>query len=893
MLREKFALRVKKVGLVSLVVVAMVISGFFVVSPFGGEADAQILGGEYGGNLRVALEAEPTGFNPLDATLNEPAMQIVDLLYDSLGRINPYTLELDPWVAESWEVDESDNSKVNVTLRNDVKWHSDDSILDVVDVEYTYDTYDISYLEDMTVNTTSNMVIFDLTSPDSRFFSEMLTMKLIPDGYEATSTDEMGCGPFYLDTSDADEAVIIAYEDYFKGRPYLDSITYTYYPDDFITYPQTGDDPDKRAFGTYRAGFDLLTGELDFIAWDLTSNDTTMNIEIPHGTGNNTNMVQNETVSVQRNNGLDYWYIGFNCDKTRILNDAELRKGIAYAIDKAALTVFDIGGGLQATNSIVSQYNVPWYNSSTMTTDYDVSEANSIMATAGYHNYHGTGWRELPDAGGTPFSFELLGPPEEDLTPNVMAGMIETAIQSVGINVTLVRNSTAVHMTDIVADDFDMFIATEERTAIDPQFLNGMFHSEKVATDENLLNFAHIILVENLTLSDPIGDERLDDWDATTLPFTNLEGAFVYHNDTLLIDTNYALDFDTGEFTLTTPGSVDLGNETLNITYYYRGFDHYIELANAEMDGEMRAKYIKEAQGFISEQVPVIPLFSFKVNHAYNSTGKIGWISTLGGINNFWSFTNLRNPLMEDKMAVSIGLPPAISSDGAYEGEEFNLNIKVEDIDGNPLEDADLMFTGEGTFGTPEYSDGTYTVPYMTPSTTSLRTVTVTATAAKISYGAGKGDVDITVHPVVNEFNIDVTKADSSIPSGNTTTITFNVEQKAYPYDEVEGASVIFSVTPTSLGGYLDNYSGVTDANGDVTVTFGATNVTIDTTFKITADVSMDGYLPAQKSTSINVVKGDFPPPDKGFLGLPAPSIIVVLLTFASMAIVFSIRRRR
>ena len=75
-------------------------------------------------------------------------MQVIDIMYDSLGRINPYTYELEPWIAAGWEIDPDDDSIVTVTLRTDVKWH-DGSMVTIEDVEYTFGSggYNIAYID--------------------------------------------------------------------------------------------------------------------------------------------------------------------------------------------------------------------------------------------------------------------------------------------------------------------------------------------------------------------------------------------------------------------------------------------------------------------------------------------------------------------------------------------------------------------------------------------------------------------------------------------------------------------------------------------------------------------------------------------------------------------------
>ena len=83
MFRKKSDLRVKKVSVASMVIMALIISGMLVVTPIVKTAEGQeTAGGEYGGNLRVALKVQPNTLNPLNSSMNEPATQVMDLIYD-------------------------------------------------------------------------------------------------------------------------------------------------------------------------------------------------------------------------------------------------------------------------------------------------------------------------------------------------------------------------------------------------------------------------------------------------------------------------------------------------------------------------------------------------------------------------------------------------------------------------------------------------------------------------------------------------------------------------------------------------------------------------------------------------------------------------------------------
>lgn len=954
-MKQKDGLRTKKVGISLVVVISMLISGIAVLGAPVAIAQ-ETMGGEYGGDLRVALQAEPSSLNPLATPLNEPAEQIIDLLYDSLGRIDPYTLELVPWMASGWEVDAADKSIVRVTLKSGILWH-DGTEVTLEDVIYTFgdDGYAIDYISSMSADADNNSVEFDLTQQDARFFAEVMAMKIVQDGTtDASDSEPMGCGPFTLVSSDADSTELAAYDDHFVARPFLDAISFTYYPyvfggDFSVDYPYSSNfgDIDPRWDGSYRASHDLLTDQIDFIGWGLSTNQTTGMIEVA---GNETTLILNPNTTVQGSNGLNSWYLGFNNAPDNILNDPELRKAITYGINKDGLTQYDISGGLETTESIISKYNVPWYNNSLTPYEYDLSKALSILNNAGYFNYHSTGYLERPDGNGSgiPFSLTLLGPPQEDVTPYTMSTNIMTWFADLGLNVSLISNTSESHMVEIEDNNFDMYLADEMSGSVDPQFIYDVYHSESEA---NLLNFAGTYAVANESELKKIDEQQYKgEWNAETntptlnetsdesgwyyycsvagthefesgsiifnvgdwvihdgteytkvatptwtfmLNYTNIIGpVYVYHNGTILANTSWELDYSSGELILK-DFPLNFNNDTINVTYNYLPFDHCIEQAGNQMEPADRAVYIKDAQTVIADLCPSVPMFVYKVNHAYVAGCYVGWVKTLGGLGNYWTYTSLKNELVGE-------LDVTLSSfkNSVTEGETISLFLKVVDKDGASIDTAQFEF-GEGDFSTVEYDETgeQYTVDYTAPTTIVSKTMSLSVSAFAAGYASATDGLDITVHPTVNNFDVEIVRGDTTLPSGNSTSITVVVTDKATS-EVITGATVVLTLSPNGLGGELGDITGTTGSDGRFATTFGSDNVTIDTTFKITADVSMEGFENTQESTSISVsrdpnIVSDSAAQDTGLLGLPAPSFMAVMVMLAAMSMIYAVYRRK
>jgi parallel beta-helix repeat protein len=580
-----------------------------------------------GGILKVAIKGQPGPINPL-LDCDENTQAVTDLVFDSLARIDPGTLEPKPWIAKSWQVTEE---KVLVELRRDVRWH-DGRLLEASDVKYTFDYHGLPYISSITI--LGNWTLeFNLAYPSALFFSEAMLMKLVPSGYTAAS-EENGCGPFKLISTNSTATVLESFDSYFNPGVNIDGVEFRYYPymvaDWSVDYPISwcyGEDP--RYDGTYRASYDLIKGKIDFIGWDLYTANISCNIEVD---GNHTTLIQNVATKVVKGSGLEYWYMGLNNAPGHILSDELLRRAISFGMNKEALTVYDISGGLEKADSFITPFNIPFHNASIEQKQSEIQVANAILDSAGFMDRDGDGWRDLPDHPHEPFQLTLLGPTINDVTFYTMSTNIVTWLRQIGLNVALAPMDE-ISIRQLVDDDnYDMYMGTL-KTGIDPKFMDGLYHSDGIAAGTNLWNFAGKQSVDNYSLSGRFtGSPEM----TALLEHTNLESAQVYLNGLLLPESYYTLDMENGIISMPHNSTQD----GLTISYIFRPLDHYLERSEKQILPEDRARCIKDAQTAIAEQMPSVPLFSFKINNAYNRR-YAGWQNMLGGIDNFWSYLNV------------------------------------------------------------------------------------------------------------------------------------------------------------------------------------------------------------------------------------------------------------
>ncbi|MCK4455680.1 MAG: hypothetical protein KAU99_04970 [Thermoplasmata archaeon] len=705
-------------------VLAMLFVFSFAASAFA--ATPEELSGMYGGDFRVAVKDTTLDLNP-NNELDEASLHVIDLLYDSLGRLDPVTLQVVPWVAESWSVD-TGNQTVSVVLRTDVLWHDDDSAVDAYDVEYTYET------DGYVVNVVSaTEVSFDFSGGGGgKFMTEGLQKPLVRLN-DATPSD--GCGPFELINTTADSVTIGAYDGYFNGRPYLDSITFSV----------------KKNIS--EAAEDLIKNETDFIGWTLGFTDPTDKHNV---SGNPTSIINETHLAVSTGHGLEYLFIAFNpIDE---LTSLDLRRTLAMAINKEVYLTMQ--PNTRIVHSPMSPFNEPWYNQSIVEynagyyfdpTGRHATNPLPALAELGKLNYtdrDGDGLREKPD--GSVLQMTMLGPSQSvDLIKSNLALNYEGMLTSLGLDVTLSTTAT----------DFDIHLAADKL---------------------------------------PLEPAAIRD-----IPM--LAGYDVLHPEIMA-----ALD-----------------------------------AADDELDVATRQMYVHQALGLISELVPFAPITSYDAIEAYNRTTFEGWVSMVGGINNFWSFTNLHK-MQEGTLSVTVStIDPSVESGG-----NITVIVRVLDQSESSVQGVNVELSASiGTFvsasGTTD-SLGLFETEYVAPDISDSMDIMIEASAFLWGYGGSTDGVQIAVHPADNPLEVVVSRQTSIIDSGQVTTVSAVITDRDGLY--VPNCTVHMTV---DLGGAtLGTLTEVTD--GQWSATFEG-NVTVDTNFRVTALVQKEGYQEGSAFTNVLV----------------------------------------
>ncbi len=353
-------------GLIILIVVSIVFIGanFY----FRNFLPAPTEGGEYVEGLIGA----PQYVNPLLSQTNDVDSDIARLLFSGLLNYDN-NLQLVPDLAATWEESE-DQKTYTFVLKENLTWH-DDEPLTADDVIFTFlSLQDPDFKSPLLISFRG----VDVEKVDERTvkfilpeafpaFLEVLTVGILPEHIwgeippiNANLTEynlkPIGSGPWKFKSLTKDKLgniksyTLVPYENYQGPKPYLEKITFKFYPD----------------FETSVNALKSHSVEgLSFLPKELKSE-----------------------LSGQKNLKYFSFYlpqytaIFFNQKENEILKDKNIRKALAFSIDKSEI----LSEALQLEGEIIDGPILPV--SVDLTTDqimnFDVDKANQILDEAGW-----------------------------------------------------------------------------------------------------------------------------------------------------------------------------------------------------------------------------------------------------------------------------------------------------------------------------------------------------------------------------------------------------------------------------------------------------------------------------------------------------------------------------
>ncbi|MDP3980619.1 MAG: ABC transporter substrate-binding protein [Chlamydiota bacterium] len=408
----------------------------------------------YGGDLVLASTSDPKSFNPIIAK-ETSTTEITGLMFEALTRINAETLEVEPNLAQRWEMDPS--GKVwTFYLRKDVTW-SDGALFKAQDVVFTFNqlifndqifassrdifVIDGAFLQVEEIDEFTVRIV--LPKPFAPFLMMIAGQPIMPKhklekyvndgtfnsawGLNSLPEDIVGTGPFVLNKYEAAQRVVLhknshywKKDDQARALPYLNRIVFVILQNadvalmrfqegmlDLVTirgpdYPTLKPKEHEGHFTIFRMG-------PGFGETFLTFNQNLGNKE----------------------NGLPLVPIRLR----NLFRDVRFRQAVSYAIDRSSMIDILMNGLGFSQFSPLSPAAKVFYNDQVLQYSYNKDNAIKLLKELGFEDRDQNGFVE--DIKGEEIVFSILT--NADNTQRVQtAQMIRKDLENIGIHTQIV-----------------------------------------------------------------------------------------------------------------------------------------------------------------------------------------------------------------------------------------------------------------------------------------------------------------------------------------------------------------------------------------------------------------------------------------------------------------------
>ena len=425
---------------------------------------------EYGGEFTGFSSSDPKTLDPAAISSWDQAVMCMNVL-EGLVRLTPKGMSIEPGIAESWSA--SDDGLVwTFNLREDAYFHNGENVT-AQDVKYSFERvinpetkspsawifnkvvgYDA--MRNGEADSVSGITVVDdytleieLVEPLTPFISMLAApgASVVSESAVEEYGDQFGqnvvsAGPFKLEEWEQNLQIsMTAFEDYWDGRPYLDSLKFKFIHDENTRVVE------------------LLTGNLDW-AW----------VTPAHHNALTTNDKYKDHIG--RVNTLHAAYFIINMENEPFGNNEKLRKAMSYALDTQA--VID---SLQGRADPAVGFFPPGFmgrNPDAPAYEHNVEKAKELMAEAGY-----------PD--GMDETYTLVSLPWENLI-NILS-IYQQNLKEIGINIELNPVQFGQYTSIIQEGDFDLAYGYKVPDYADADgFAYPLLHSEASGNAANYAN---------------------------------------------------------------------------------------------------------------------------------------------------------------------------------------------------------------------------------------------------------------------------------------------------------------------------------------------------------------------------------------------------------------------
>ncbi|MBS4188874.1 peptide-binding protein [Bacillus sp. FJAT-49705] len=429
-----------------------------------------------GGDLVIGSTGAPTMFNPLYSN-DASSSDIEDMIFSQLmgSDIGLNTVK-EGNLAETYEASE-DGLEFTIKIVENAKFH-DGEPLDADDVVFTYNIplspdYDgvrKSYFENIekVEKIDQYTVKFTLKQVDAQFPVVSLGFGILPEHilkdvpiadlgeHEFNTKNPIGSGPFkFSEWKDGEYVKVVANDDYFDGRPYLDSVTYKLVPDANAILAQ------------------LQAGDIDYYA-GIPQPDVPTVESYADAAG----------LRLESGLALSYTYLAFN-QRDDKFKDKKVRQAITHAIDRKAIVEHVMAGLGEVAH--VPESPLSWaYNPDVPKFEYDVEKAKKMLEEEGWK----PGADGILEKDGKKFSVEVKTNQGNKVREDIVV-ILQKQLKEVGIEI----KPQIVEFSSLIADidpgvwNFEAIVLGWS-LGIDPD-PSGIFHTKEIEKGLNFTGYSN------------------------------------------------------------------------------------------------------------------------------------------------------------------------------------------------------------------------------------------------------------------------------------------------------------------------------------------------------------------------------------------------------------------
>jgi peptide/nickel transport system substrate-binding protein len=314
-------------------------------------------------DLVVDLSGDPATLDP-GLQYNTTSYTVYRNIFDNLLRRNPETLEIIPWVAESWE--QTNPTTWEFVITDGIQFHNGDP-LQSSDVVYSIERIlnpdfgspqfaNFSMIDSATAE--GNIVKITTKEPSPTLLTQLVNLSIVPEKYVTEVGDQefnnnpVGSGAYTFEKWEkGNQVVLTANPDYWNGKPSIEKVTFRSVPN-----------------AASRIA-DLQSGKAD-IVFPITSDD----IATIEGDQN----LQVLSAPTER-----VTYLAFNVLGDTPTKELKIRQAIAHGINYDQMIETLLAGHGDRVNAVLTPLSFG-YTEDIAGYDYDPEKAKELLAEAGY-----------------------------------------------------------------------------------------------------------------------------------------------------------------------------------------------------------------------------------------------------------------------------------------------------------------------------------------------------------------------------------------------------------------------------------------------------------------------------------------------------------------------------